>query len=70
MSCEGGGGKASDDGQYLIGRFGPMKRLRLLVVGYDELLDGSFQFPDAGMRAALDLSLGEQCKPAFDLVKP
>jgi hypothetical protein len=43
MSSESGGGEAGDGGQNLIGRFGPSKWFRLLVVDDDEFADGRFQ---------------------------
>jgi len=36
----------------------------------NELPDGGFQFGYAAMGAALDLPLGKQCEPAFDLIEP
>ena len=36
----------------------------------DELPDCGFQFGYAAMGAALDLPLGEQREPAFDLIEP
>ena len=70
MNGESGSGKASDGGQDLVGGFGPAKRFRLLVVYGDEFPDGSFQFLYAAVRSALDLSLGKQREPTFDLIEP
>jgi len=70
MSSQSGSGESGDGGQDLVCGFGPSEGLWLLVMGLDELPDRSFQFLDAGMRAALDLSLGEQCEPSLDLVEP
>jgi hypothetical protein len=62
ISCEG-----LEDG---IGGLGPDKRLRVVVVHLNEGCDVSLQFADAAMDAALDLLVGEQREPAFDLVQP
>ena len=70
MSSESGGGEAGDGGQNLIGRFGPSKWFRLLVVDDDEFADGRFQLVHAAMGTSFDLALGEQRKPAFYLVQP
>ena len=70
MISEGRGSESGDGGQYLICGFGPVEGFRLLVVDGDELTDGSLQFLNTAMGTALDLSLGKQCEPAFDLIEP
>lgn len=70
MSGQSSSSESCDGGQDLICRFCPSKGFRLLVVNLDELLDCIFQFLHAGVRAALDLSFGEQCEPTLDLVEP
>ena len=70
MSVESSGGESNDGGQDLVGRFCPTKGFGLLIVGSDEIPDCSFQPLNASVWAALDLSLGQECEPPFDLVKP
>ena len=40
------------------------------VVMFDEVVDFSHQFLDAGERAAADGLLGDEAEPALDLVQP
>jgi len=63
VGCKCGSGEAGDGSQDLVCRFGPAKGLRLLVMSGDELSDRVLQFLNASVRAALDLSLCEQCEP-------
>ena len=53
-----------------IGAFGPDERLGIGIMGLNESGDVDLEFLDTAMDAALDLLVGEQPKPAFDLVKP
>ena len=62
ISCDG-----LEDG---IGGLGPDERLGVVIVGLDEGGDVGLQFLDAAMNAALDLFVGEQREPAFNLVQP
>ena len=39
-------------------------------MGSDELSDCSFQFLNTAVRGTLNLALGKECEPAFDLVEP
>ncbi len=70
MSSQSGSGESGDGCQDLVCGFGPSKGFRLLIVDLDELPDSIFQFLDAGVRAALNLPLREQCEPSLDLVEP
>src|SRR5215210_43591 len=63
-------GESSDAGQDLIGTLGPDERLRIGLVGVDELLDGRFELGDTAERAATDLLHGELGEPAFDEAEP
>ena len=53
-----------------IGCLGPDEGLGLVIVGLDEGGDIGLELIDAAMDAALDLLIGEQREPAFDLVEP
>src|SRR6516164_8278116 len=53
-----------------IGCLGPDEGLGLVIVGLDEGGDIGPELIDAAMDAALDLLIGEQREPAFDLVEP
>ena len=53
-----------------IGCLGPDEWLGLVIVGLDEGGDIGLEPIDATMHAALDLLVGEQREPAFDLIKP
>jgi hypothetical protein len=70
VNCKCGGREASDRGEDLVCRFCPAEWFGLLIVDRDELPDCGFQFLNAPMRSALDLSLGERCKPTLYLVEP
>ena len=60
-------GAISCDGlKDVIGGFGPDERLWVIVMGLDEGGDGGLGLMDA----ALDLLVGKESKPAFDLVQP
>ena len=67
---EGLGRESGDGGENLVCRFGPTKGRRLLVMSCDEFADGFLQFLYAAVRPAFDLALGEQDKPALDLIQP
>lgn len=54
---EGSGGESSDGDQGVVGRVCPTKGFGLLMVDSDEIPDCSFQFLNASVWAALDLSL-------------
>ena len=51
-----------------IGCLGPDERLGVVIVGLNKGSDIGFELIDAAMDAALDLLVGEQREPAFDLV--
>jgi len=53
-----------------IGCLGPDERLGVVIVGLNKGSDIGFELIDAAMDAALDLLVGEQREPAFDLVEP
>ena len=53
-----------------IGGLGPDERFRVVVVGLDEGGDVRLQCLDAAVNATLDLLVGKQREPAFDLVQP
>ena len=53
-----------------IGCLGPDEWLGLVIVGLDDDGDIGLEPIDAAMHAALDLLVGEQREPAFDLVEP
>ena len=70
MHGEGVGAISGDGLQDSIGGFGPDERFWVIVRGLDEGVDGGLEFMHAAMDAALDLLVGEEGKPAFDLVQP
>src|ERR1700732_3448841 len=70
MDYEGVGAISCERLKDGIGSLGPDKRLRVVIVGLDEGGDIDLQLLDAAMDAALDLLVGKQCEPAFDLVEP
>ena len=53
-----------------IGGLGPDERLWVGIMGLDEGGDGGLELVDAAMDAAFDLLVGEERKPALDLVEP
>src|SRR6516225_524463 len=53
-----------------IGCLGPDERFGVVIVGLDEGGDIGLEPIDAAMHAALDLLVGEQREPAFDLIEP
>ena len=53
-----------------IGCLGPDEWLGVVIVGLNEGSDIGLELIDAAMDAALDLLVGEQREPAFDLVEP
>ena len=57
MYLQSAGVEAANAAENGIGGLGPDKGLGLVVVQGDELGDGGFQFPHAGVRTALDLTL-------------
>ena len=52
-----------------IGSLGPDERLGVVIVGLNKGCDIGLELIDAAMDAALDLLVGEQREPAFDLVE-
>src|SRR5437899_335751 len=48
----------------------PNERSRVLVIDSKVITDGTFKFDRAAVRPTLDLTLGEQRKPAFHEVEP
>src|SRR5713101_8331964 len=70
MDFIGAVGKASDAGEDVIRRFGPDEGFRFFVMSLDEFANGTFKLDGAGVGAALDGALGEQCEPALDLIEP
>ena len=70
MDFIGAVGEASDAGEDVIRRLGPDEGFRFFVGSLDKLPNGTFELDGAGVGAALDGALGEQCKPAFNLVEP
>src|SRR5215210_3035137 len=63
-------GESSDAGQDLIGTLGPDERLRIGLVGVDELLNGRFELRNTAERASTDLLHRELGKPALDEAEP
>ena len=53
-----------------IGCLGPDEWLGVVIVGLNKGCDIGLELIDAAMDAALDLLVGEQGEPAFDLVEP
>lgn len=53
-----------------IRRSSPDKRRWIVVVGFEILLDGSFQFVDGAKGAAAQPLLGDFGEPTLDLVEP
>src|SRR6516164_1839519 len=53
-----------------IGSLGPDEWLGMVIVGLNKGRDIGLELIDAAMDAALDLLIGEQREPAFDLVEP
>src|SRR5438552_6452189 len=70
MDGQGVGAISSDRVEYGIGALGPDERLWVVIMGVDEGGDVGLELIDAAMDAALDLLVGEESKPAFDLVQP
>jgi hypothetical protein len=70
MDGEGVGAISSDCVEDGIGALGPDERLWVVIMGPDEGGDAGLEFIDAAMDGALDLLVGEQREPAFDLVQP
>ena len=70
MDGEGIGAISSDRVEDGIGALGPDKRLWVVIMGPDEGGDIGLELIDAAMDAALDLLVGEESKPAFDVVQP
>ena len=70
MDRERIGAKSRDRVEDGISAFGPHERLGFGVVGLNESSDVGLEFLDTAMDAALDLLVGEQRKPAFDLIEP
>src|SRR5215469_10086092 len=70
MYGEGVGAKSRDGLEDGISALGPDERLGIGVVRVNESGDVSFELLDTAMDAALDLLVGEQREPAFDLIKP
>src|SRR5215469_6322876 len=70
MDREGIGAISRDRLEDGIGALGPDKRLGVGIMGLNESGDVGLEFLDTAMDAALDLLVGEQREPAFDLNKP
>ena len=70
MDSEGIGAISRDRLEDGIGALGPDERLGVGIVGLNESGDIGFELLDTAMDAALDLLVGEQREPAFDLIKP
>ena len=62
--------ESGDARQDLIGALRPDERLRVGLMGLDELLDGRFELGHTAERAATDLLHRELGKPAFDEAEP
>ena len=62
--------EALDACQDVAGGLGPSERFGLGICGLDVSFDGGFEFADRGEDAALEGSLGQQRKKAFNLVEP
>ena len=70
VSCKGGGAIVGDVGQNALGALGPLERCGLVVPCVDELHDRRLQLRYAQVRAALELTVGEDGEPALNLVEP
>jgi hypothetical protein len=70
VDCEGIGAISRDRLKDGIGRLGPDKGLWVGNMGLDEGDDVCLELMDTAMGTALDLPVGEQREPAFDLVQP
>src|SRR5215471_5354116 len=70
MGREGIGAISRDRLEDGISALGPDERLGLGIVGLNESGDVGLEVLDTAMDAALDLLVGEQREPAFDLIKP
>jgi hypothetical protein len=68
MDREGIGAISRDRLEDGISALGPDERLGVGIVGLNESGDIGFELLDTAMDAALDLLVGKQCEPAFDLV--
>jgi hypothetical protein len=62
--------KPRDARENLVGRLGPPKGPRLVVVDPYVATDGRLEVPGAAMDAAAQLLVREQGEPAFDEVDP
>src|SRR5215467_3201814 len=70
MACPDLGEIVGKRVQDLVGGFGPGERPGVGVPGGDPVLDVVFQGLHGGVHAAADQLVGEQAKPALDLVHP
>jgi hypothetical protein len=70
MDCQGVGAIACDRLEDGISSLGPDEGLWVGIVDLNECGDVGFEIVDAAMDAALDLLVGEEGEPAFDLVQP
>src|SRR5215469_4305877 len=70
MDREGIGAISRDRLEDGIGALGPDERLGVGIMGLNESGEVGLEFLDTAMDAALDLLVGEQREPAFDLIKP
>ena len=68
MALDGARGETFDGSENFAGSFLPVKRFWVFVMGLHEIFDGVNEGGDALMAPALDLTLGEQGEPTFDLV--
>jgi len=70
MDRERIGAKSRDRVEDGISAFGRHERLGVGIVGVNECSDVGLEVLDTAMDAALDLFVGEQREPAFDLIEP